>query len=120
MMKRLTKKEEEIMNLFWKHGGLFVKELRAFCPEPRPHINTLSTQVRLLEMEGFLGHNEFGSSYQYFPAVTRETYRRETLDNVVERYFDKSYLRAVSSLVRDEKISLSELKSIIAEIESGN
>lgn len=119
-MKRLTKKEEEIMNLFWQHGGLFVKELRAFFPEPRPHINTLSTQVRLLEMEGFLGHKEFGSSYQYFPAVSREIYRRETLDNVVERYFDKSYLRAVSSLVRDEKISLSELKGLIEEIESGN
>lgn len=120
MMKRLTKKEEEIMNLFWEHGDLFVKELRAFCPEPRPHINTLSTQVRLLEMEGFLGHKEYGSTYQYFPAVSRESYRRETLDNVVDRWFDRSYRRVVSSLVRDEKISLSELKSIIAEIESGN
>lgn len=119
-MKRLTKKEEEIMNLFWDHGGLFVRELRDLYPEPRPHINTLSTQVRILELEGYLGHREYGSSYQYYALILREDYRKEKLDNVVSRYFGRSYVGAVSSLVADEKISLDELKELIGMIDSGN
>ena len=49
-MKRLTKKEEIIMNHFWDHGPLFVRELRELYPEPRPHFSTLSTQVRNLQV----------------------------------------------------------------------
>ena len=52
VMKRLAKKELEIMNHFWDKGPMFVKELRELYDEPRPHVNTLSTLVRLLESNG--------------------------------------------------------------------
>ena len=45
-MKRLTAKEEEIMQMFWEHGPMFVRELLAFYEEPKPHYNTVSTLVR--------------------------------------------------------------------------
>ena len=48
-MKKLTKKEEEIMNLFWDKGAMFVRELLEHYDEPKPHFNTLSTMVRNLE-----------------------------------------------------------------------
>ena len=48
-MKKLTNKEKEIMDLYWKHGPMFVKELLEHYDEPRPHFNTLSTLVRILE-----------------------------------------------------------------------
>ena len=35
-MKRLTAKEEEIMQMFWEHGPMFVRELLAFYEEPKP------------------------------------------------------------------------------------
>ena len=44
-IKKLTKKEEEIMNLFWDKGAMFVKELLELYAEPKPHFNTLSTMV---------------------------------------------------------------------------
>lgn len=37
---QLTAKEEEIMQIFWQHGPLFVKEILDYMPEPKPHINT--------------------------------------------------------------------------------
>ena len=52
-MKRLSPKEEVIMNLLWKHGPLFVKEMLNFYDDPKPHFNTVSTFVRQLEEEGF-------------------------------------------------------------------
>lgn len=54
-MKKLTGKEEIIMELFWDRGELFVRELRELYQDPKPHINTLSTQVRTLDDEGMYG-----------------------------------------------------------------
>ncbi|MDR0754631.1 MAG: BlaI/MecI/CopY family transcriptional regulator [Prevotellaceae bacterium] len=115
-MRKLTTKEEEIMELFWKKGPLFVKELLMFYDEPRPHFNTVSTIVRILEGKGFLSHEVFGNTYRYFPAVSEEEFHRETLKNVVSKYFNNSYLNIVSSFVEEEKISLDELKKIIEKV----
>lgn len=116
-MKKLTKKEEIIMNYFWDRGPLFVRELRDLYPEPKPHFSTLSTQVRTLQDEGFIGHKAYGPTYQYFARVTREEYKQHTLTGLIDKYFDNSYINAVSALVKEEKISVEELKELISLIE---
>ena len=116
-MKRLTAKEEELMRFFWKSNALFVKELLDFYDEPRPHFNTLSTIVRGLEDKGFLSHKTYGNTYQYYAMISEEEYSHGTLRGVISKYFDNSSLRAVSSLVRHEKISIEELKKLIQEVE---
>ena len=104
-MKGLTAKEEEIMGFFWEKGPLF---------------NTLSTIVRGLEEKGFLAHYTFGNTYQYYPVVSEEDFRKGTLRNVISKYFNNSYLNAVSSLVKEEDISLDELKQLIEEVEQAD
>ena len=116
-MKGLTAKEEEIMGLFWEKGPLFVKEMLAFYAEPRPHFNTLSTIVRGLEEKGYVAHKAFGNTYQYYPVVSREEFSKGTLKRVISKYFNNSYLGAVSSLVQEEDISLDELKALIKQAE---
>ena len=116
-MKALTKKEEQIMEYFWDRGPLFVRELRELYPNPKPHFNTLSTQVRTLEAEGYLTHEAFGPTYRYKAAADRETYYHSSLSALVDKCFGRSYLRVVSTLVKDDKISVDELKELIAQIE---
>ncbi|MBR2395017.1 MAG: BlaI/MecI/CopY family transcriptional regulator [Bacteroidaceae bacterium] len=118
-MKRLTKKEEIIMNWFWDKGPLYVKELQELYPDPQPHFNTLSTQVRTLESNGYLKHNSFSGSFQYYPAFSRGKYSEMSLDNLIGKCFNNSYLGAVSTLVNEEKISLDDLKGLIEQIEKG-
>lgn len=119
-MKGLTAKEEEIMGFFWKKGPLFVKEMLAFYDEPKPHFNTLSTIVRGLEDKGFLSHNTFGNTYQYYAAVSETEYSKGTLKNVIAKYFNNSYLGVVSSLIKEEDISVDELRKLLDEVEQGN
>ncbi len=119
-MKSLTSKEEEIMNFFWEKGPLFVRELLEFYDEPKPHFNTLSTIVRTLEEKGFVAHKSFGNTYQYYATVTEEQFRNSTLKGVISKYFNNSYLGVVSSLVKEEEISLDELKKLINEVEKAN
>lgn len=116
-MKRLTAKEEEVMDFYWDKGPLFVKQLLEFYDEPKPHFNTLSTIVRGLEEKGFLSHQAYGNTYQYYSIVSKETYSEGTLKNVVAKYFNNSYLNVISSLVKEEDISVNELKQLIEEVE---
>ena len=119
-MKTLSAREEEIMGFFWEKGPLFVKEIVGFYDEPRPHFNTLSTFVRALEEKGYVSHRAFGNSYQYYAVVSRDEFKKKTLKNVISKYFNNSYLGVVSSLVKEEEISLSELKELIREVEDAN
>ena len=98
--------------------GRLVRQ-RAARAEPKPHFNTLSTMVRGLEAKGFLSHRAYGNTYQYYPLVTEEQFRSGTLRGVISKYFHDSYLNAVSTLVREEKISVEELRELIERIEKG-
>ena len=91
-----------------------------FYGEPKPHFNTLSTIVRGLEDKGFLSHHTFGNTYQYYAVVSEEDFRKGTLKNVISKYFNDSYLSAVSSLVKEEDISLDDLKRLIEEVEKSS
>lgn len=115
----LTDKEEELMQMFWQHGPLFVREIVDLYEEPRPHFNTISTFVRNLESKGYVAHKEFGKTYQYYAVARVEDFRRRSLGNLIKSYFNNSYLGVVSSLVEDEKLSLEELKELIETVEKG-
>ena len=116
-MKQLTAKEEEVMRYFWDEEALFVKQLVEKYPDPRPHFNTLSTYVRMLEEKGFLSHESFGTTYRYFAVVSEEEYRSGTLRNVVKKYFDNSYLSVVSSLIKHRNLSVEEVRSLLDEVD---
>lgn len=117
-MKKLTQKEEEIMNFYWTKGPMFVKELVELYADQKLHYNTLSTMVRALEDKGYLDHEQFGNTYRYFPAVSQEEYRTKTLSSVVKKYFNNSYQNVVSQFVEDQNISVKELKKLIKKIEN--
>lgn len=119
-MKHLTNREEEIMNLFWEKGSLFVKDIIDLLTDPKPHYNTISTIVRGLEEKGFLGHEQFGNTHRYFAIISREEFSKNTLKKMVGKYFNKSYASVVSMFVQEEKISLEEIRELIRQAESAN
>ncbi len=116
-MEKITKKEEEIMNFFWENGPMFVRDLIELYPEPKPHFNTVSTMVRALEAKGYVDHKSYGPTYQYFAAVSRDDFGKQTLRSVIGKYFKSSYKTAVSALVGEEDLSVDELKELIRQIE---
>ena len=117
-MKSLSPKEEQIMDLFWENGPLFVKEMLELFDEPRPHFNTVSTFVRALEEKGYVAHKAFGNSYQYYAVVSKDEFKKRTLKGIISKYFNNSYLGVVSTLVKEEKIPLDDLKKLIEEVEN--
>lgn len=116
-MKRLTPKEEQIMQILWRLQKAFVNDILDELPEPKPHYNTVSSLVRFLEDKGYVGHKAYGKTHQYFPLVSVEDYRKQSLYKLVSGYFANSYKSVISSMAKEEKISVEELKEIIDMIE---
>ena len=118
IMKHLTNREEEIMELFWEKGSLFVKEIIDELADPKPHYNTISTIVRGLEEKGFVGHEQFGNTHRYHAIISREEFSRNTIKNMVSKYFNTSYTSVVSMFVEEQKITTEEIQELIRQVES--
>ena len=111
-LERLTKAEEELMQMYWDKEEATVSELIAEMPDPKPPHSTISSITRILESKGFLGHKAFGRTYVYFPIVRKEEYTRFSLRNLVSSYFEGSMNELVSFLVKENDLSLKDLEEI--------
>lgn len=116
-MEKLTNKEEEVMKVLWRLKKAFVKDILAEVEGEKPHYNTLSTIVRNLEEKKYVGHEAFGNTHRYYPLVPKEEYRKRFINSTIVDYYDNSYKNLVSFFAKEEKISVKELKEIIALIE---
>jgi BlaI family transcriptional regulator, penicillinase repressor len=112
-MEKLTPKEEEILQLLWEVKKGFVKDLLARMPDPKPHYNTLSTIIRNLEEKGYVAYTAYGTTYEYYPLISKEQYKESSISKILSRYFDNSYKNLVAFFAQEEKISAEELKEIL-------
>ena len=112
-MKKLTRKEEEVMKILWKLEKAFVKDIVEEYDDPKPHYNTVSSLVRLLQDKGIIGFTQYGNTYEYFPLITKEEYRKTFMKQVVNDYFDNSYKSAVAFFVKEKGLSPAELEELI-------
>lgn len=117
-MQKLAAREEQIMLILWRLERAFVKEIVEEFPEPKPHYNSISTMVRILEEKGFIGHKAFGRTHQYFPAISQEEYTEVEVGDVVDKYFDSSVTKLISHFASEEKISSGELEEILKMIKN--
>jgi len=110
--KRLTKAEEEIMQVLWDLKEGFVNDIIEKLAEPKPAYNTVSTIVRILVKKKFVAHKAFGKSHQYHPLMTKKEYADKYLSNFMTQYFSNSYQSLVSFLTHQEKLDLKDMEAI--------
>ena len=116
-MKELTRAEEQIMQILWKEGKAFVKELLPHFPEPKPAYNTVSTIIRILEKKGFVGHEEFGKSHRYYPLIKKEEYRDEVFTDMMTGYFNNSMKQVLSHFSDRDNLDIKEADELIKMLE---
>ena len=115
-MKELTKAEEQIMQLLWKQEKAFVKDIIDEIPEPKPAYNSVSTIIRILEKKGFIGHNAYGKTHEYFPLISRKDYTRSFMKNFVRNYFSGSFQEMVSFFAKEDNMTLADLDEMIEDV----
>ncbi len=115
-MRQLTKAEEEVMQILWQLQRCNVAAIINELPEPKPAYNTVSTIVRILESKGFVDHKQEGKGYLYFPLVQKSDYSNQSINKLVDGYFQGSFKSMVSFFMKKNDMSLSELETILNEI----
>jgi|SRR6056297_1436463 len=116
-MKQLTKAEEEVMQILWQLEKCNVAAVIDELPVPKPAYNTISTIIRILEDKGFVSHEKMGRGYLYFPLVQKSDYSNQSINKLVDGYFQGSFKSMVSFFMKKNDMSLTELESILKEID---
>jgi predicted transcriptional regulator len=111
-MKKLTKAEEQIMQILWELERGFVKDIIKHLPQPKPAYNTVSTIIRILEKKGFVSHQAYGNSHEYYPVINKEEYTKAYLKSIMKNYFSDSFREMVSFFTSEENISIEELEEL--------
>ena len=117
-MKQLTAKEEAIMQILWRKGKAFVKEIMEELDTPKPPITTVSSIVRKLQEEQLVGYESFGRTHRYFPILQKEVYRKSVLHRLMKNYFGGSSEQLLSYFVKEEKMDAEALDEILNKIKN--
>ncbi len=113
MDKALTTLELKVMNLLWSLKKAPVKDVLEAWPEsPKPAYNTVSTIIRILEDKGYVDHEAQGRTHLYFPAVKKNAYQKNFMQNVQQSLFSGSLNNLVSCLINNDKLTNSEIKDL--------
>ncbi|MBI9040535.1 BlaI/MecI/CopY family transcriptional regulator [Lutibacter sp.] len=120
MEKQLTKAEEQFMQVLWEIEQGSVQDIIDKLPEPKPAYNTVSTIIRILETKEFVAHKAKGRGYIYFPLIKKADYSNQSLQKLVDGYFDGSFKSLVSFFVKKNDVDLNELETILKSINKKN
>jgi len=104
------------MQILWDLKEANVASIMDEFPEPKPAYNTVSTIVRILESKGFVDYRKEGRGHIYFPAVEKETYSNQTMNKLMDNYFQGSFKSMVSFFVKNNDVSTKELQEILEQI----
>jgi len=120
---KLTRAEEEIMQIIWELGRCTVSDIRNYMEEQmkvkKPPHSTVSTLVRSIEKKKFVDYKAYGRTHEYFPIVTKKEYSKFNLKNLVNDYFDGSMNSLVSFIVKEKDLKASELGDLLDQLEDG-
>lgn len=115
-MRQLTKAEEDIMQVLWQLEKANVKQIIEELASPKPAYNTVSTIVRILESKGFVDYEKQGKGHFYFPLIKKQEYSNQSINKLVDNYFQGSFKSMVSFFMKKNDINLNELESVLKEI----
>ncbi|MEO1451288.1 MAG: BlaI/MecI/CopY family transcriptional regulator, partial [Bacteroidota bacterium] len=90
-MQKLTRAEEQLMQVIWELENAFLKEIMAAIPAPKPSQSTVSTVLRILKEKGFVDYHVIGKIHQYFPLVPKEAYAKVFFQQFLGKYFEGSF-----------------------------
>ena len=109
--KKLTKAEEQLMQILWEMSHGFLKDIVDRFPEPRPAYTTVSTVIRVLVKKGFIGFKTYGKTNEYYPLVSKTEYFQRQVKPMLSSYFQGSPATMVSYF-SSAKLNLSELEEM--------
>ena len=112
-MRDLTKAEEQVMQILWNIEKGFVKDILERFKDPKPAYNTVSTVLRVLEKKEIVNHKAYGTTYVYFPLVSKNEYSKFQFTNLIKNYFNGSFPKMAAFFALENNLSIQELEEMM-------
>src|SRR5476651_320178 len=109
---KLTKSEEQLMELIWQHEKVFLKDILLSYPDPKPAGTTIATLLKRMQDKGFVAYETFGNSRQYYALVKKSAYFSKEVGGIIKNYFDNSALQFASFFTASNNITPDELEDL--------
>ncbi len=114
---KLSKSEEELMNMLWRQEKAFMKDLLEVYPEPKPATTTVATLLKRMSDKGFIGYTLLGNAREYFPLVKKKDYFSKHVNSLIKNFFNDSPGQFASFFTQETQLSKKELKALRALID---
>ena len=112
-MRDLTKAEEHVMQILWEKGESIVRDIVDQFPDPKPAYNTVSTVLRVLEKKEIVNHKAYGTTYVYFPLLSKKDYSKFKFTNLIKNYFNGSFPKMAAFFALENNLSIQELEEMM-------
>lgn len=109
---KLSKSEEELMNILWKEKKAFMKDLLDAYPEPKPATTTVATLLKRMTDKGFIDYNSLGRSREYYPLVKKKDYFSKHVNGLIKNFFNDSASQFASFFTQETNLSKDELEDL--------
>lgn len=116
--RTLTPQELEIMKVVWRTGRVSVRAVYEALREKRPvAYTTVMTMMGVLLRKGHLKVQREGRAHVYTAARPQQRVLRDMVREFLTRVFNGSAEPLVQHLVRDGRLSETELRDILRRLE---
>lgn len=116
-IQRLTRAEEQVMQILWDLKEGVVKDLVDNFSDPKPAYTTVATVLKVLEKKEFVTYRKIGNTYLYRPVISKVEYSTFQLSNLLINYFNGSFPKMATFFARENDLSIRELEEMIKQTE---
>jgi len=114
--KVLTKAEEQVMQTLWRLQRAGLREVTESMPAPKPHVSTVATMLKILNDKGFVSAEMLGRNNYYSPIISKEDYSGQRIAGIAHSYFDGSYEKVISYMVKNRDVSITDLELLVEQL----
>ncbi|MEO9871695.1 BlaI/MecI/CopY family transcriptional regulator [Ekhidna sp.] len=109
---KLTKAEEQVMQVIWQQKKIFIRDIISHLPDPKPAYNTVGTFLKILEQKGFVTREKYGNIFQYSPKISKGKYTTSLMKDFLTNYFDGSLEHMLSHFLNNKDLDLETFEEL--------
>ncbi len=109
---KLTRSEEQLMEIIWRHETAFLKDILTDYPDPKPAGTTIVTLLKRMQEKGFVTYTIFGNSRQYSTLINKSDYFSKQVNGIIKNFFNNSSMQFASFFTASTNLTPDELKDL--------
>lgn len=112
-LSQISEAEFEVMKVIWKYAPISTNEVTEKLTQTTDWSpKTIQTMLKRLVNKKALTYEKQSRVFVYTPLIQQDEYIRQKSNSFLDRFYDGNIVSMLSSYLKDEKLSDSEIDSL--------